>query len=157
MGKRSIEKECLWRGIVARFQRSGMTVRGFCKGEQVKEYQFFAWRRELKRRDAALTNRQGSAACEAGIGDAQTASQNDHRRTGRKALAHSIADSHAHTVHTMAAGSAAFTALHVVPSPPANPSSIEIILGAPRRVAVAPGFDPEALTQVLAVLEGRPC
>jgi hypothetical protein len=42
-------------------------------------------------------------------------------------------------------------------TPPVAPSSIEIIVAGSRRVAVGPGFDPEALAQVLAVLEGQTC
>jgi hypothetical protein len=34
---------------------------------------------------------------------------------------------------------------------------VEVILGPGRRVAVPPGFDPETLRRVVAVLEGRPC
>lgn len=34
---------------------------------------------------------------------------------------------------------------------------VEVVLGPNRRVVVAPGFDPETLRLVVAVLEGRPC
>jgi hypothetical protein len=34
---------------------------------------------------------------------------------------------------------------------------VEVVLGPTRRVVVTPGFDPETLRRVLAVLEGRPC
>jgi transposase-like protein len=59
MGKRSVEKERQWREIVARYERSGVKVRAFCHQEQIKESQFFAWKRELKRRDAARTYPSG--------------------------------------------------------------------------------------------------
>jgi hypothetical protein len=52
---------------------------------------------------------------------------------------------------------AAFAPLHVVTTSPPMPSSIEIIVADGRRVAVTPGFDPETLGQVLAVVEGRAC
>jgi hypothetical protein len=34
---------------------------------------------------------------------------------------------------------------------------VEVVLGLGRRIVVAPGFDPETLRRVVAVLEGRPC
>jgi len=135
MGKRSIEKERHWRQIVARFERSGMKVRAFCDRARIKEQQFFTWRRELRRRDVA-----------------RMANQNDHRRSGRNDPAGSITDT-----RRMNARVAAFAPLDVVAAPVAGPSSIEIIVADGRRVAVAPGFDPEVLGQVLAVLEGRTC
>jgi hypothetical protein len=36
-------------------------------------------------------------------------------------------------------------------------SGVVIVLGPGRRVVIAPGFDPETLRRVVAVLEGRPC
>ena len=142
MGKRNLEKERYWREITARFERSGMKVRAFCKQERIKEHQFFAWRRKLKRRDTT-----------------STASQEDNRRHGRKDPQMPRTDA-----HELTAQGVAFAPLHVVASPPTNPSSsptgpssIEIIVGDPRRVAVTPGFDPEALAQVLAVVERHQC
>ncbi len=142
MAKRSLEKERYWREIAARFEGSGLKVRAFCEQEQIKEHQFFAWRRELKRRDAT-----------------RTASQVDHRRNGRNDPQEPNTD-----VHVLTARDAAFAPLHVVASPPTtpsspstSPSSIEVIVADGRRVAVTPGFDPEALAQVLAVVERHPC
>jgi hypothetical protein len=36
-------------------------------------------------------------------------------------------------------------------------SGVVIVLGPGRRVVIAPGFDPDTLRRVVAVLEGRPC
>jgi len=135
MGKRNPEKERYWREIVVRYERSGMKVRAFCEREQIKEHQFFAWRRKLKRRDTA-----------------QTASQVDHRRNGRNDPQEPNPDA-----HSLTAQGVAFTPLHVVAPPPTSPSSIEVIVADGRRVAVTPGFDPEALVQVLAVVERHQC
>jgi hypothetical protein len=142
MGKRSIEKERHWREVMARYKRSGMKVRAFCDQEQIKESQFFAWKRELKRRDVA-----------------QMANEDDRQRSGRHHPAGATADLHGMSTQaaTMTGPAAAFAPLHVVTPPAATSSSIEIIVGDGRRVAVAPGFDPEVLSQVLAVVEGRGC
>jgi hypothetical protein len=37
---------------------------------------------------------------------------------------------------------------------PQTRSAIEVVLGQGRRIAVGPGFDPETLRQVVAILEG---
>lgn len=34
---------------------------------------------------------------------------------------------------------------------------VEVVLGSGRRIVVAPGFDPETLRRVVAVLEDHPC
>lgn len=46
-------KERFWRQVVRRWQRSGRSVRAFCAAECVSEPSFYAWRRELTRRDEA--------------------------------------------------------------------------------------------------------
>jgi hypothetical protein len=45
------------------------------------------------------------------------------------------------------------------PIPPitVSPSHLELILSDGRRIAVAPGFDPQTLRRLIAVVEGRPC
>lgn len=48
---RDLERERAWRGLVDRQRQSGLSVRGFCQRELVSEASFYAWRRELLRRD----------------------------------------------------------------------------------------------------------
>jgi hypothetical protein len=43
------------------------------------------------------------------------------------------------------------------PSPADSRSHLELILPTGHRIAVAPGFDPDALRHLIAVVEGRPC
>ncbi len=162
MGRRNLEKERYWREIAVRFERSGMKVRAFCEQEQIKEHQFFGWRRELKRRDAD----RGTSEDLRGHDSQSPTLRHDHRRNDRNDLQMPNTDAHASTSRGVA-----FAPLHVVASPPTNPSppstsrsspptgpsSIEIIVGDGRRVAVTPGFDPEALAQVLAVVEQHKC
>ncbi len=44
--------ESRWRKTLARWQRSGQTVRAFCAGKALSEPNFYAWRREIARREA---------------------------------------------------------------------------------------------------------
>jgi transposase-like protein len=48
-------KERFWRRAVRRWQRSGLGVRAFCAAEGLAEPSFYAWRRELARRDHQAT------------------------------------------------------------------------------------------------------
>jgi hypothetical protein len=40
-----------WRDLIARWERSDLTIRDFCSDHGVSEPRFYAWRRELARRD----------------------------------------------------------------------------------------------------------
>jgi transposase-like protein len=51
--KRDPAKEALWRKTLKRFSASGLSVREFCKREQVTESAFYAWRRTIGERDGA--------------------------------------------------------------------------------------------------------
>ncbi len=53
---RSEAKERLWREQVSLWQRSGLTIREYCLQHQLSEPNFYAWRRELARRDEAGGN-----------------------------------------------------------------------------------------------------
>lgn len=50
-GRRDVEKEQFWRLVLEEQQSSGLGVREFCRRESVSEPSFYAWRRELRRRD----------------------------------------------------------------------------------------------------------
>jgi hypothetical protein len=59
---RDARLERRWRGVLRRFGRSGKTVREFCLAEKLSEPSFYAWRRELARRDGtAVPGRRGAA------------------------------------------------------------------------------------------------
>jgi len=45
---RDAEKEKFWRGKMAEYERSGLTVREFCARDELREVQFYYWRRALK-------------------------------------------------------------------------------------------------------------
>jgi hypothetical protein len=40
-----------WRDLIARWERSDLTVRDFCSDHRISEPSFYAWRRELATRD----------------------------------------------------------------------------------------------------------
>jgi transposase len=40
-------RESHWRQVLARWRRSGLSVRAFCRAEGVNEPQFYWWRRKL--------------------------------------------------------------------------------------------------------------
>ena len=51
--QRSAGKERVWRRIVEGHSKSGASVRAWCDQHGVSEPSFYAWRRELAKRDAA--------------------------------------------------------------------------------------------------------
>ena len=55
MRKRS--KEQFWRRAVVRWRRSGLSVRAYCVQNGLSEPSFYAWRRELARRDQRRAER----------------------------------------------------------------------------------------------------
>jgi len=48
---RSEDKERLWREHVSAWQQSELSIRQYCLQHQLSEANFYAWRRELARRD----------------------------------------------------------------------------------------------------------
>jgi transposase-like protein len=53
-------KECFWRRVVQRWQRSGQTIRAFCRTHRLSEPSFYAWRRTLAERDQQQADAAGS-------------------------------------------------------------------------------------------------
>jgi len=49
--KRSAEKEAFWRRVLEEHRRSGASVRGFCRRKELSESSFYAWRKEVMKRD----------------------------------------------------------------------------------------------------------
>jgi hypothetical protein len=49
--RQGASREPYWRLVVARWKRSGRTVREFCQAEDLNQGTFYWWRRELNRRD----------------------------------------------------------------------------------------------------------
>ena len=63
---RSAEKESFWRLAIEEHRRSGLTVRSFCEREGVSEASFYAWRKEIKKRDTNTAFAAGEDATNGG-------------------------------------------------------------------------------------------
>jgi len=58
--RRDPEKERSWRQAVRDWRRSGLSVREFCDWQALSEVSFYAWRRELGKRDREAASRRES-------------------------------------------------------------------------------------------------
>jgi len=73
--QRDLAKEAYWRKVLKRFSASGLSVREFCKREQLTESAFYAWRRTIGERNDAGSSSPAfvpavvtqEAACESSI------------------------------------------------------------------------------------------
>lgn len=54
---RDTSKERYWRGVIRRWEASGLGVRRFCKREGLSENRLHWWRRTLRRRDPGQDRR----------------------------------------------------------------------------------------------------
>jgi hypothetical protein len=52
---RDLRKEAHWRQLLQRWQRSGLSIRAFCRRQRCSEPSFHAWRRTLAARDRSPT------------------------------------------------------------------------------------------------------
>lgn len=44
-------REAFWRGHMAAWEKSGQSIRGYCRAQEVSEAGFHFWKQELKRRE----------------------------------------------------------------------------------------------------------
>jgi hypothetical protein len=129
-----------WGDLVDRWQRSGRSVRAFCRDAGVKEAAFYWWRRVLDRDRASVGARRERG------GQASTASGAARRPRAEV------------TGGGKGRITARFLPVCVVSDQASElPSGVEIHLGNGRSVRVCRRFDGHALAEVLAVLEARPC
>jgi hypothetical protein len=133
---RDAAKEQYWREVVGGHAKSGLSVKAYCSGRGVSEASFFAWRRELARRDAKSL--QSVKAPE------RRAPQRPERLRRRTSPVHRAVP--------------LWAQLHVTPdkSLPRAPT-IEIVLPTGVRVCVSEETSRQALIDVLAVLEMPRC
>jgi hypothetical protein len=58
MPQRDPAKEEYWRRLLRQWRQSGLTPREFCVEERITEPSFYAWRREIARRDQQAAKRR---------------------------------------------------------------------------------------------------
>src|SRR5437870_2050754 len=135
MPKRDPTKEKFWRRVLRQWRRSGVTGRDFCAQHGLSEPSFYAWRRELARRDQQQS----------------TATTNSLPPLTQARSAAAAAPAPASTMPpTAAAATPAFVQL-AIPTSVAPPSAIEVVLAQGRRLQVRPGFNADLLRQLLRV------
>jgi len=63
-GNRSFDaaKDTRWRGVISEFSGSGLSVRKFCRRNQIREESFFSWRKTLHQRDSQAGGQQTLAS-----------------------------------------------------------------------------------------------
>ena len=117
-------KEAYWRELLLRHAASGLSVRAFCRQEQLAESAFHAWRRTIAQRDhptaPARTERIEAAEC----GGASE----------------------------LASAAAAFVPV-VVTELPAREAPIELELAGGRVLRVPASYSHERLAQLIVLLE----
>lgn len=63
MGTKRLEREVYWRGVLRRQQRSGQSVRQFCRKSQLSEPSFYSWRKKLgNQSDKTVKEQTGSSS-----------------------------------------------------------------------------------------------
>jgi transposase len=130
MAKRSVDKELFWRSMLAQFDADAVSIRDFCRRHRLREASFHNWRRELRRRDQLLAS---SPAKPAPL-FVPLAVSSSPRRT-----------------HAGPGSPVADSASAARPAPP-----LEVRLPGGRVLRVRPGFDTDAVRQLLAILESTP-
>ncbi len=126
MPQASAEKEAYWRSVVRRQERSRLSVRQFCREQQLSEASFYGWKRKIASRDR-----------HAGIRS---------ERKGRKR-------SQAQTVTKPSENTAVFVPVRLNA---AASGVLEIVHPRGHVVRVPAVFDKNNLQQVLHVLDGQP-
>ena len=132
-GSRDLEKESAWRRMVGEQAGSGLSVRAWCRAHGVKESGFYAWRRELARRDAEPVPGPRPASEVSGEGTQPS--------VGKRARP-----------------AASFLPVRVTGAVVAGDDSrLEIVLADGQCVRLTGPVDQQALADVLEVLERRSC
>ena len=125
---RNLEKERFWRQVVKGHAGSGRSIQQYCADRGVSQPSFFAWRREIARRDSA-TSKQAKSSL-------KRAKPKSKRQTPVPQR---------------------FAQLQIAPIELAGGACIEIVLPGGTCVRVPRGACPATLQNVLVALEQRTC
>lgn len=158
--QRDPKKEALWRRLVRRQARSGMTVRAWCLDRQVKEATFHWWRRELARRDSeqAPSARRGRQQARRNRDLENETGVRDLRKTTAKSQRTlCVASSDGVRSRDSGSGSAFIPIRLAEDRRDAGEGRIEIVLTDGRCVRVTGSVDRQALADVLTALEHPSC
>jgi hypothetical protein len=123
---RDLEKEKRWRRLLGLWRRSGLSGRDFCVEHGLQEGSFYAWRREIARRDQEET-----------VAPKRASGSVVKRQAFRRKLP-------------------AFMQVKI-DGATSGTSAMEVMLANGRIVRVRPGFDGEALRQLLRLVEEPAC
>jgi transposase-like protein len=136
-------RQSYWEQVVRRWKDSGRSVRDYCQAEGLRESAFYFWRRKLELR-----------------GLATEAVSKPRRKVARVAAVAALPEQQPSppTRFAGAPGMPSFLPVRVVQDSAVSVArGVEIVLAHGGMVRVSPGFDRQTLTDVLAVLEVRPC
>jgi hypothetical protein len=140
--RRDPVKERYWRRWLRLWRRSGLSVRAFCAQHGLPESGFYAWRRELARRQLETRTPQATATTRSPAKRSRASAARCRRLPGAGSGGRS-------TVTTQP------TFIQVA-LPTAIPS-LDLVLAQGRVLRVQPGFDADLLRQLLRALEEPPC
>jgi hypothetical protein len=130
-------KERSWRRLLREWQRSGQSIRAFCRARAVSEPSFYFWRQTLAQRDR------------------QRQTITPPQPHGSKVTAADLGQP-----------AALFAPLRLIDAAPLAPTGrgavtepppLEVLCRGGRIVRVAVGFDPAAVRALVAALEELPC
>lgn len=128
--RRDLGKERHWRRVLGQWRRSGLTGRDFCAERGLGESSFYAWRREIERRDREKRAERTRTSV---------------TPASRPAFVKVTVDAAVPSAAVSSAASASAA------------SAIEVVVAGRRVLRVRAGFDAELLRQLVRVLEEPAC
>jgi hypothetical protein len=134
---RNSDKAAYWADIIRRYRQSGLTQPQFCRENDVSFHSLRWWLHQPRARRAMETLHDATH---------QKARPEPHP-PARPAVARFLPVRVLETVTDRPPDSPL----------PGSPSSIQVLLGGGRRIAVGPGFDPDVLRRVVVALELPGC
>ena len=144
------DRERHWRKMVRGQERSGESVREYCRQAGVKESAFYWWRKQLSQRSEM---RKAARSSDADGSERSGESKRPRKlRRGKSATATPVG------VGSPGNGASPFVPIHLLAgNSEVNVAAVEIYLGDGRMVRVGPGIDRQTLMEVLSALEVRSC
>jgi hypothetical protein len=127
--------EQFWRTMVAKWIKSQLTIRDFCRKHRLQEPSFYHWRREIASRDNKPIPTQASSTTKR---RSATSSQPTRSSPPRR--------------NSTSTSRPNFVALRVVADAP-----LELVLRSGHILRIPPGYDVNHLHAIISALETQPC